>query len=93
MGRSIALTLAREGAHVVCADLRQEASPNGFEADKHIPTHTVIANNGGQSRFQKCDMGVPEEVYALVDFTVKVVSRAQTSIASLIMSNCRSLES
>ncbi|KAF2499908.1 putative short chain dehydrogenase/ reductase [Lophium mytilinum] len=57
MGRSIALTLASEGAHVVCADLRAEASPNGFEKDIHIPTHTVIANNGGTSRFKKCDMG------------------------------------
>jgi NAD(P)-dependent dehydrogenase (short-subunit alcohol dehydrogenase family) len=72
MGRSIALTLAREGAYVVCADLRQEASPNGFEEDKHIPTHTVISNSGGTSRFQKCDMGKPEEVYDLVEFTIKV---------------------
>jgi len=35
----------------------------------------VIANNGGQSRFKKCDMGVAEEVYALIDFTVAEFGR------------------
>ena len=72
MGRAIALALAREGAHVVCADLQPEASQKGFEDDKHIPTHDVIAQNGGRSAFQKCDMGKTHDIIALVNFVVKV---------------------
>ncbi|KAL1858069.1 hypothetical protein VTK73DRAFT_7966 [Phialemonium thermophilum] len=65
MGRAIALALAKEGAHVVCADLRPEAAAKGFEADKDVPTHEVIRNNGGRSLFQKCDMGKTDEIDTL----------------------------
>lgn len=72
MGRAIALALAAEGAHVVCSDLRPDASRNGFETDKHIPTHEVISQNGGQSAFQKCDMGKTDDIVNLMTFTVDV---------------------
>ncbi|OCK81408.1 putative short chain dehydrogenase [Lepidopterella palustris CBS 459.81] len=75
MGRAIALALAREGARIVCADLKEEAAQHGFEEDKHIPTHTVITNNGGTSVFKKCDMGKPEEIYELIDFAVSTYSK------------------
>jgi len=71
MGRAIALSLAREGAYVVCADLKPEASPHGFEPDKHIPTYQVIQNNGGKSAFIKCDMGNTQEIHNLIDEAVK----------------------
>lgn len=72
MGRAIALALARDGAHVVCSDLKPEAAQHGFEEDREIPTHTVIANNGGKSRFKKCDMGKTAEIFSLIEFAVKV---------------------
>jgi NAD(P)-dependent dehydrogenase (short-subunit alcohol dehydrogenase family) len=72
MGRAIALGLAREGAYVVCSDLKPEAAQHGFEEDKEIPTHIVIANNGGKSAFQKCDVGQTAEIWNLIDFAVKV---------------------
>lgn len=72
MGRAIALALAREGAIVVCSDLKPEAAMGGFEEDKDIPTHAVIRNNGAKSHFQKCDMGKTEEIFSLVEFAVKV---------------------
>ncbi|KAF8856085.1 putative short chain dehydrogenase/ reductase [Acephala macrosclerotiorum] len=75
MGRAIALTLAREGAYVVCSDLKPEAAQGGFEVDKHIPTHEVITNNGGVSAFQNCDMGKTEEVWKLIDFAVAQFSK------------------
>ncbi|KFY94290.1 hypothetical protein V498_03936 [Pseudogymnoascus sp. VKM F-4517 (FW-2822)] len=75
MGRAIALSLAREGAKVVCSDLKPEAAQHGFEDDRHIPTHTVITNNGGSSAFIKCDMGVTTEVIALIEFAVKEFSK------------------
>lgn len=75
MGRAIALSLAREGAYVMCADLKPEAAQHGFEADREIPTYQVIQNNGGQSAFMKCDMGVTKEIWALVDETVNKFSK------------------
>lgn len=72
IGRAIALALAREGAYVVCADLVPDARSDGFEEDRDIPTHTVINNNGGKSIYQKCDMGKTEEIFTLIDVTVKV---------------------
>lgn len=72
MGRGIALGLAREGAYVVCSDLKPEAAQHGFEDDKDIPTHQVIINNGGKAAFKKCDMGVTEEIIDLIKFAVDV---------------------
>lgn len=72
MGRAIALGLAREGAYVVCSDLKPEAAQHGFEEDKETPTHIVITNNGGKSAYQKCDMGNTAEIWSLIDFAVKV---------------------
>lgn len=72
MGRAIALALAREGAIVVCSDLKPEAAKGGFEEDKDIPTHEVIRNNGAKSHFQKCDMGKTEEIFSLIEFAIKV---------------------
>jgi len=72
MGRGIALALAREGCSVVCSDLVPDARADGFEEDKHVPTHTVIENNGGKALYQKCDMSKTDEIFALITFTVKV---------------------
>jgi NAD(P)-dependent dehydrogenase (short-subunit alcohol dehydrogenase family) len=74
MGRGIALALAREGAYVICSDLKPEAAQHGFEEDRHIPTHEVIANNGGKSAYIKCDMGVTKEIFDLIPFAVKIKS-------------------
>ena len=72
MGRAIALQLAQEGSYVVCSDLRIEASPDGFEEDKHIPTHEVITQNGGKSIFCKCDVSHTDEIITLVDRAIQV---------------------
>lgn len=66
MGRGIALALAREGAYVVCSDLTEQCAQHGFEEDRAIPTHTVIANNGGTSAYTKCDMGNTKDIFALI---------------------------
>ena len=75
MGRGIALALARKVGHVVspvCSDIREECAQHGFEEDKHIPNHTVIANNGGIAAYQKCDISNTAEIFALIEFAIKV---------------------
>lgn len=80
MGRAIALALAEAGASIVCADLRPEASPKGFEADKHIPTHEVISTNGRPAIFQKCDLGKTDEIVRLVQVAVEVSFKSMTQL-------------
>ena len=72
MDRGIALALAREEARVVCPDIKDECAQHGFEEDKHIPTDIVIANNGLTSAYQRFDMGNTAEIFALIEFTIKV---------------------
>ena len=72
IGRAIALALAREGAYVICSDLRAEASQDGFEEDKDTPTHIVIRKNGGVSDYCNCDIGKTENVFHLIEFAVEV---------------------
>jgi len=85
MGRAIALNLAREGAIVVCSDLRPESNPKGWEEDVHIPTHVVISNNGGRSTFIKCDVSKTADIEALISGSVKVGSREDCT-------DCRNME-
>jgi NAD(P)-dependent dehydrogenase (short-subunit alcohol dehydrogenase family) len=72
MGRAIALNLAREGATVICSDLRPEANPKGWEEDVHIPTHQVIKNNGGNATFVKADVSSTSDIENLIATAVKV---------------------
>ena len=55
-GRAIALRLAREGASVVCVDLRKSALPAGFEEDIEIDTDDAIRSHGGQAEFVEADV-------------------------------------
>lgn len=63
-GRAIALRFAREGAAVVCADLREAPLPGG--ADGEEPTHAVIAREGGQAVFAACDVTDGPQVEAAI---------------------------
>jgi NAD(P)-dependent dehydrogenase (short-subunit alcohol dehydrogenase family) len=69
-GRTIALTFAREGATVICADLQPEALGGGFEGEKSLPTHELISEQGGAASFLKTDVTVTAEVEALADQAV-----------------------
>lgn len=59
LGRAIALLYAKEGASIVCADLRPEARMNlGDEGE--VNTHDLINAEGGKAVFVKCDVGKAE---------------------------------
>jgi NAD(P)-dependent dehydrogenase (short-subunit alcohol dehydrogenase family) len=62
-GRAIALRFAREGASVLCTDLRPEPLPNGFDGDE--PTHEKIAEEGGSARYVACDVTDGAQVAAV----------------------------
>lgn len=55
-GRAIALRLAREGAALVCVDLRPTPLEGGFDADAETDTDALIRANGGQAIFVRADI-------------------------------------
>ncbi|RDI79423.1 hypothetical protein Vi05172_g10666 [Venturia inaequalis] len=60
LGRAIALLYAKEGASVLCADLRPKARMNlGNEGE--VNTHDLIVAEGGKAVFVRCDVGKTED--------------------------------
>jgi NAD(P)-dependent dehydrogenase (short-subunit alcohol dehydrogenase family) len=76
MGRAISLALAKEGAKLVCCDLRELPNPDGYEADIEKTTSQLVILKGGEAIFQKVDISVPSEVETVVSKAVEV--RAET---------------
>lgn len=84
IGRAIALLFAREGARVVCSDIRETSrneTANGDEA--HISTHdAIMMKAGGESLFVKCDTSKAEEVEGLVRRVVERFGRVDVYVWS-----------
>ncbi|KAL4802410.1 hypothetical protein BDV18DRAFT_166822 [Aspergillus unguis] len=75
MGRATALAFAKEGAALVCCDLKPESNPKGYEADVAKTTVDIITENGGKAIFQKVDISNFEQVEQAFEATVKTFGR------------------
>ena len=74
LGRAITIAYAREGAHVVCADLQPTAKVD-FKDEAHKATHEIVQHSGGKSIFVRCDVGDSEDVQNLVEAAVREFGR------------------
>jgi NAD(P)-dependent dehydrogenase (short-subunit alcohol dehydrogenase family) len=74
-GRAIARRLAGEGAAVVCADVRKQARPEGYEHDLDVDTDDLIAAAGGSAAFVSCDVSRSDDVEAAVAAAVERFGR------------------
>lgn len=74
-GRAIAIALAKEGAHLVCSDLKKRALAGGYEADIEIDTDVVITQMGGKSTFVAADVSKAADVQNMIDHAVKTFGR------------------
>lgn len=75
IGRNVALHYGLEGAHVVCADVR-DSSRNPNESD--ITTHELITRDGpGSAVFTNVDMRKASEVEAMVSTAVQKFGRLE----------------
>jgi NAD(P)-dependent dehydrogenase (short-subunit alcohol dehydrogenase family) len=72
MGRATALAFAKEGAILVCCDLKAEANPNGYETDLAKTTVNIITENGGTAVFHEVDISNFEQVERAFEATAKV---------------------
>jgi NAD(P)-dependent dehydrogenase (short-subunit alcohol dehydrogenase family) len=74
-GRAISIALAREGAHVVCSDLKKKALPGGYEKDLEVDTDAVINQKGGKATFVAADASKAADVQNVIDDAVKTFGR------------------
>jgi NAD(P)-dependent dehydrogenase (short-subunit alcohol dehydrogenase family) len=80
IGRAIAIGFAKEGAQVVCADIRTDARPEGYEDNRQRTTVEVIRENGGEAFFVPADVTVGRDVENVVNRTVERYGRLDTMV-------------
>lgn len=59
-GRAIAERYAREGAAVLCSDIRPDPDPRGY--DEGPPTHELITAAGGRAVYVNCNVSDQQQV-------------------------------
>ncbi|AFT90328.1 SDR family NAD(P)-dependent oxidoreductase [Paraburkholderia phenoliruptrix] len=74
-GRAIAVALAREGAHLICSDLKKGALAGGYETDLEVDTDTAITQAGGKAIFIAADASKAADVQQVIDRAVKTYGR------------------
>lgn len=74
IGRATALAFAREGATVICSDIRESARPDMAEASE-LTTVQELEKMGTKCAFVKCDTSQAQEVEALVKRAVELYGR------------------
>lgn len=76
LGRAIALRYAKEGAKVVCSDLKPSAGAESLDKSAKA-THETITERYPERRssFVKCDVSNPEDVKNLIDQTISKYGR------------------
>jgi NAD(P)-dependent dehydrogenase (short-subunit alcohol dehydrogenase family) len=79
-GRAIALALAREGAALICSDIRKPALEGGYESDIKVDTDDLIRQEGGQAEYLQADTRRAEEIQALVDRAVAAHGRLDVMV-------------
>ncbi|UPK90473.1 hypothetical protein LCI18_001408 [Fusarium solani-melongenae] len=66
-GRAIAFRFSREGAKVVCADIKEDPDTGGSrDADKGFRTDKYITSKGGQAIFVKVDVSDSAQVDQMI---------------------------
>ncbi|HSO96406.1 MAG TPA: SDR family NAD(P)-dependent oxidoreductase [Acidimicrobiia bacterium] len=66
IGRGLALGLARAGAAVVCAARTETETPTGLPGTIHATVDAIRAE-GGVAVARRCDIGVEDDIVALID--------------------------
>ncbi|KAE8319547.1 hypothetical protein BDV41DRAFT_587672 [Aspergillus transmontanensis] len=79
IGRAIALKFSREGAVVICADIRETARTE-ILTETEIATHDLITQNGGTAEYLRVDASKPEDVERLVAHTALKYGRLDIMI-------------
>lgn len=79
IGRAIALAYHREGAFIVCSDIR-EGSRNEHSGETDVSTHEAILKDEGKAIFVKADTSKAEEVETLIKRAVDEFGRVDIMV-------------
>jgi glucose 1-dehydrogenase len=79
-GRAIAERYAREGAAVLCSDLRPDPDPRGYDVGP--PTHELIMQAGGRALYVNCDVADHVQVEAALAACVAEFGRCDIHVAN-----------
>jgi glucose 1-dehydrogenase len=79
LGRSMALAFGTEEAHVVIGDVRSEPREGG------VPTHDLIAENGGEAVFVEADASRWDDIDRLVEVAVEKDGRLDVMVNNAIV--------
>ena len=79
-GRAIAERYAREGAAVLCSDIRPDPDPRGYDVGP--PTHELIAEAGGRALYVSCDVADQVQVDATLEACVAEFGRCDIHVAN-----------
>lgn len=82
IGRAIALAYHKEGAKVVCADLRERTLYKG-SSEEDQTTHESIKALGGEAIFTQVDVTNPQSVESLVQNAVKQYGRLDIMVRNI----------
>ncbi|KAF2453483.1 hypothetical protein BDY21DRAFT_402168 [Lineolata rhizophorae] len=82
MGRAIALLFHREGASVVCADLKPTISTANAEESTEalVDTHEQIANESGNSIFVETDVRREQDMKSLIEKATQKFGRVDIMV-------------
>jgi NAD(P)-dependent dehydrogenase (short-subunit alcohol dehydrogenase family) len=81
-GRAIALRFAREGAAVVCADVRELPLRKGRDPSPRVATQALVEREGGRAVFARCDVADGGQVAAAVETSVEAFGRLDIAVAN-----------
>lgn len=79
IGRAIAFAYHKEGARVVCADIRERTKYAGSREEDRT-THDSIKDMGGKAIFQQVDVCKPDSVRSLVEAAAKQYNRLDVMV-------------
>lgn len=79
-GRAIAVAFAREGAAVVCSDVRKSALEGGYEEDIEKDTDDAIRDEGGRAEYLDADASKASDVKAVIEKAVSSFGRLDVMV-------------
>lgn len=87
IGRAIAFAYHKEGARVVCADIRESTKYIGSREEERT-THESIQDMGGKAIFNQVDVCKPASVEKLVKAAVDEFGRLDVMVNNVSISIC-----
>lgn len=82
LGRAISLLYAKEGAKVICSDLRPSAN-SLIPSEADVSTHDLILKSGGKAVFVETDVSKAADMSSLIENAVSEFGRLDVWVPAI----------